>query len=282
MEEEHDVCGRTVHGEVWICAWILLVCLALLPGQHLLCRSLQRVDREHWPCLTQILKELLTKLEFSVHRRAAQIQWSEWVSTSCSLRLKSAELQTCASMSPTGQVCCRTGSLQHKIEQDYPKNSHSKVLPVWTQLNNSQVPELTSAPSLWYGLSRLKQLCQSNCLSKRAFVSKVVSGEELLFSPSLTIHLHCDTVMVDLCLLNLGISTSNRNNLFKYCCFNAVTDPLWKQTWVDYMSSESIMAIVWDPHSQRSNRKQVLFDVCRLVRRIFLEVSFFQKNLKFV
>ncbi|XP_068880609.1 uncharacterized protein [Aphelocoma coerulescens] len=112
-----------------------------------------------------------------------------------------------------------------RLSRSIPKNSHSEVLPVWMQLNNSQVPELTSAPSLWYRLSTLK-LCQYNCLSKRAFVSKVVSGEELFFSPSLTICLHCYTVVVDLCLLNLGISTSNQNNFFKYCCFNAVTDPL--------------------------------------------------------
>lgn len=86
------------------------------------------------------------------------------------------------------------------------------------------MPELASAPSLCAGSPDWN----SRAVPLKGLLSAELSGEELLFSPPLTIQLHCCAVLVDLCLLNLGISASNLNDLFKHCCFNAVTDPLWK------------------------------------------------------
>lgn len=149
---------------------------------------------EHWPCLAQILKVLLkTKLELSVHRplpkfsgvsESAQAARSNWNQHSCK------HVQACPQVASSA---VGLGVSNTRLSRSIPKISPSKVLPAWTQLSSSPVPEFTSAPSRWCRLSSQKQLCQH------------------------------------------------------------------------------------DPHSQRSNRKQIFVDVCRLVGRIFLEVSFIQK-----
>lgn len=107
------------HGfySTWLC-WLA----GFLPGHHLLCRSLQRLDRALTMPRTNPQGAAKDKTWIVSPQTAAQIQWCEWVSTSCSLKLKSAQLQTCASMSPGGQLCCGTGSLQHETEQEYPQN----------------------------------------------------------------------------------------------------------------------------------------------------------------
>lgn len=140
---------------------------------------------------------------------------------SCSLKLKSAELQTCASLSPTQQLCCGTGSLQHQTEQKYPQKFPQQRMDTAKPQCNArahfspepEVQALQTATALPVGLSLKGRLS-----------AKLLSGKELLFSSPLTIKLHRYTVLVDLCLLNSGISASNVNYLFKHCCFNTVTD----------------------------------------------------------
>ena len=124
---------------------------------------------------------------------------------------------------PLAMSVVGVGASGTRLSMSIPVYCHSKALLVWTQLTKCQLLELTSASSLLYRLSRLKQLCQYDCLSKRAFVSKVLSGEELLFSQSLILQLCCYIMLADLCLLNLGVSTCNLNNPFKYCFLKTVT-----------------------------------------------------------
>lgn len=87
---------------------------------------------------------------------------------------------------PSGQLCCRSGKPPTWDQNGFRwccRAKHSRWGP------SQQLPQLLSASV--YELPRCKQPCRSDCLFKRALVSKGSSGAELLCSRSLTLQFSC-------------------------------------------------------------------------------------------